>query len=305
VRIRRRGRATAAATVGLAVVALLLGACSNPAGVDGNLVNDWKAMPEAVIPTPPAEACYNQTTDDPGSVTKWPAPVDCATTHTVETAYVGTFAGEEAERSSPPSSGSAGRRAAYEKCAAEAKTYLGEDWRTGRLDLFVVLPIALHWQGGARWYRCDLMEYKDLDDYQVVLRTASLKGALAGDRPVGLGCITVTVNASNQIDRMTPAACDSAHNGEFAGVFELPDGPYPTDRTAASKARLDGCGKVVATYAALPSDASLQDRIGWIATPFNEVEWGLGNRGVRCYAHSADPLNRTIKGAGPSALPID
>jgi hypothetical protein len=284
---------------------LLLSACGNPAGVDGNLTNNWKAMPDAVIPTPPSGACYNVTTDDPTSVTKWPAPVDCATTHTVETAYVGTFTGADAQRSAAPSSGSTGRRTAYEKCAEEVKGYLGDDWRTGRLDLFVVLPITLHWQGGARWFRCDLLEYKDLDDYDVVLRTASLKGGLGGDRPVGLSCITVTLTSDNRIDRKTPSACDTQHNGEFAGVFDLPDGPYPTDRAAASKARLDGCGQLVATYAAIPNDANLQDRIGWIAVPFNEFEWGLGNRGVRCFAHSADPLTRSIKGAGPTVLPID
>jgi hypothetical protein len=301
--VQRWRLATTAAAVVL--VGGLMAGCGNPPGVDGNLTNNWKAMPDAAIPTPPAGACYNVTTDDPSTVTKWPAPVDCATTHTVETAHVGTFTGADAERSAPPSSGSEGRRAAYEKCAAEAKTFLGDDWRTGRLDLFVVLPIALHWQGGARWFRCDLMEYKDLDDYQVVLRTTSMKDGLTGDRPVGLSCITVTVTSDNKIDRMTPAACNTQHNGEFAGVFDLPDGPYPTDRAAASKARLDGCGQVVAAFAALPNDANLQDRIGWIATPFSEVEWNLGNRGVRCYAHSADPLNQSVKGAGPSVLPID
>jgi hypothetical protein len=286
-------------------LALLLGACGKPAGIDGNLVNGWKAMPEPTIPTPPAGACYNVTTDDPSTVTKWPAPVDCATTHTVETVFVGAFTGADAERGAPPASGSAGRRTAYETCAAEAKTYLGEDWRAGRLDLTVVLPIALHWQGGARWFRCDMMEYKDLDDYQVVLRTASLKGGLSGDRPVGLSCITVTLKSDGKIDRMTPTACATQHNGEFAGVFDLPDGSFPTDAAAASKARLDGCGAVVATFAAVPNDANLQSRIGWIAAPFSQVDWNLGNRGVRCYAHSSDNLNRSIKGAGPSALPVD
>jgi hypothetical protein len=289
----------------LVTAALVLGACGKPAGIDGKLVNTWAAMGDAAIAVPPAGACYDVTTDDPSSVTKWPAPVDCTAAHSVETAFVGTFDGEVAQAGSPPAAGSAGRRTAYEKCAAEAKTFLGDDWRTGRLDLIVVLPITLHWQAGARYYRCDLMEYKDLDDYQVVSRTSSLRNALTGERAVGLSCVAVTQTADGKIDKMTPTPCASNHNGEFAGVFDLPDGPYPTDAAAVSKARLDGCGAKVAEFAAVPNDKDLQTRIGWIASPFSQVEWALGNRGVRCYAHSSDNLAGTIKGGGNAKLPVD
>jgi len=289
----------------LAAVAVLLGGCGgNPAGVDGNLVNGWGAMPDAKIPVPPAGACYNVQTDNPAAETKWPPPVDCATAHTVETVFVGTFEGAEAERGSAPTAGSPGRRAAYEKCAAEAKTYLGEDWRTGRLDLVLVVPISAHWQADARWYRCDMMEYRDLDDYAVVARSASLKGTLTGDRAVGLSCVAVT-EKDGKIDKIAPTPCTSQHNGEFAGIFDMPDGPFPTDAAAVGAARLKGCGTVVAAFAALPNDAQLQNRIGWIASPFSQQEWEQGNRGVRCYAHSADPLTGSIKGAGPGKLPID
>jgi hypothetical protein len=286
-------------------MALALSACGPPPGIDGNLVNNWASMPDAVIPVPSAAVCYDVATDDPTSVTKWPAPVDCGLAHTVETAHVGTIEGDDAQAASAPASGSAGRRSAYEKCAAEAKTYLGDDWRTGRLDLVVVFPITLHWQAGARYYRCDLIEYKDLDEYGVVSRTASLKGALTGERSVGLSCMNVTQTAAGRIDKMLPIACGTAHNGEFAGIFDQPDGAYPTDAAAASKARLDGCAKVVAAFAGVPNDRDLQARIGWIALPFSQIEWGLGNRGVRCYANSSDKLTGSIKGAGPGKLPID
>jgi hypothetical protein len=292
----------AVAVLGMAT--LFLSACGNPPGTDGNLTNNWKAMPAAAIPTPAASACYNVTTDDPTTVTKWPAPVECATAHTVETVFVGRFTGDEASQASAPSSGSAGRRTAYETCATEAKTYLGEDWRTGRLELSVVLPIALHWQGGARWFRCDMMEYKDLNDYEVVPRTASLKGGLTGDRPVGLGCLAIAVASGNRVGNMVPTACTAPHNGEFAGVYDLPDGPYPSGE-AARKARLDGCAPVIAGYAGVPNDAELTFRVGWISSPFSEVEWGLGNRGVRCYAHKSTNLTKSIKGAGPAGLPAD
>jgi Septum formation len=285
----------------LGMAALLLSACGNPAGTDGNLTNNWKAMADAVIPTPKAGSCYNVETDDPASVTKWPVPVECTTTHTVETAYVGAFTGDDANQSSAPSNGSAGRRKAYEQCAAEAKTFLGDDWRAGRLELTVVLPIALHWQGGARWFRCDLMEYKDLNNYEVVKRTASLKGGLSGDRPVGLSCMAITITSDNKVGDMNPVACTTAHNGEFAGVYDLPDGPFPTD----PKVRLDGCAPVVAAFANVPNDADLSYRTGWISSPFSEVDWGLGNRGVRCYAHKSTNMTKSIKGVGPAGLPAD
>jgi len=293
-------------TSALVLVGGLLAACGNPPGIDGNLTNNWKVMADAAIPTPSAGACYNITTDDPASVTKWPQPVDCTATHTVETAYVGTFSGSDAG-SSPPSAGSAERRTAYEKCATEVKSYLGDDWRGGRLDLFVVLPIALHWQGGARWYRCDLMEYKDLNDYDVTPRTASLKGGLAGDRPVGLKCFTVVVNATNKnrVDRLDPVTCDRSHTAEYAGTFDLPDTPYPSDAAALAKARLDGCGPVVAAYAGVPNDADLSFRIGWIAIAFGQTDWELGNRGVRCYGNKDKLFTGSIKGVGPSGLPAD
>jgi hypothetical protein len=297
---RWRPGSTAAALV---LVGGLLAACADPPGIDGNLANNWQIMADAAIPTPPAAACYNYTTDDPSSVTKWPAPVDCTTAHTVETAYVGTFTGAEAELSSSPSAGSAARRSAYEKCAEEAKSYLGDDWRIGRLGLFVVLPSAVHWQGGARWYRCDLVEYKDPKDREEVSRTASLKGALTGERPVGLGCFTTTVSASNRVERMTPIGCDRQHTAEFASVFDLPDTPYPTDAAALVKAQQDGCALAVATFAGVPNDADLRYRVGWISFAFGEVEWALGNRGVRCYAYKSAGRTGSMKGIGPAGLP--
>lgn len=289
----------------LAVLALSAAACGKPAGVDGNLTNGWAALPEAKLPVPVTGACYNVDTDDPASVTRWPEPVDCTTTHTVETVYVGTFEGADAERGSSPGAGSTGRRTAYEKCTVEARTYLGDDWRTGRLGLSLVLPIAQHWQLGARWFRCTVLEYEDLEDYDVVPRTESLKGALGGESEVALSCMAITTTQDNRVDKILPVRCDSGHNGEFAGIFDLPDGPYPGVSDAARKARLDGCGAVVAKFTAVPNDGELLNRIGWVSSPFGEVDWALGNRGTRCYAYTDAPVTSSLKGAGPSKLPVD
>ena len=79
---------------------------------------------------------------------------------------------------------------------------------------------------------------------------------------------------------MSPTPCATAHNGEFAGVYDAPDGPWPTDAATAGTARLDGCRAVVASFAGIPNDTNFQYRTGQIVTPFTEADWEMGNRGV-------------------------
>ena len=202
--------------------------CGNPPGIDGDLTNNWKALPDAEDPDAGGRRLLQRQHRQPVQVTKWPAPVECTASHTVETVYVGQFTGEEASQSSAPSTGSKGRRTAYETCAAEAKTFLGDDWRNGRLELSVVLPIALHWQGGARWFRCDMMEYLDLDDYAVVHAHGEPEGR-PQRRPAGRPCRASRspLASNNRIDKMTPTKCDTNHNGEYVGVLRPARRPVP------------------------------------------------------------------------------
>lgn len=298
-----RLRVTGAVVV--AAAALLLAACGKPAGVDGNLTNDWAALPEAKIPVPAAKVCYQVESDNPVTVTKWPPSVECTTTHTVETIQVGAFTGDDAARTSPPPTGGPGRRRAYQECAAQAKTFLGDDWRAGRLDLFVVTPVALHWEGGARWFRCDLVEYKDLDNFDIVSRTASLQGGLSGGRELGLGCFQATEKGGD-IDTMVATDCNAAHNSEFAGVYEAPDGAYLADSAARDRRNYDGCRPITAKYTGVPNDSNFQYRLGQITFPFGKEDWELGNRGVRCYLFiTSRPLTKSGKGAGTAEFPIN
>ena len=288
-------------------VALALAGCAKPAGVDGNLTNGWAMLPEAKIAVPTAPACYTANDDDLTTITKWPEAVECTASHNVELIYVGQFTDADASNSSgAPASGSAGRRKAYEDCAAKAKAYLGDDWRAGRLELTLDVPIAQHWEAGARWYRCDVQEYKDLEDYQVLTRTKSVKDGLAGGAgELRLGCLTVTETASKEIDKMLPVTCSTSHNGEFAGVWEAPDAAYPTDATARRNANLNGCRGVVAAYAGIPNDSNFTYRTGQVATPFNKAAWELGNRGVRCYIWLNKNVSNSLKGVGTNGLPIN
>jgi hypothetical protein len=296
--------------VGAAVLAVVsaaaLTACGKPAGVDGNLTNGWAMLPEAKIAVPVAPACYSTPEDDVTSITKWPEPVECTASHNVELIYVGQFTGSDADGSSAPSSGSPGLKKAYEECAARAKTFLGDDWRTGSLALTLDVPIAQQWDAGARYYRCDLQQYKDLETYAVADRTSSLKDSLkdaASD--AHLGCLTVTETAAQAIDKMLPIACTSAHNGEFAGIFDNPDGNYPDDANARKTANLNGCRGVVSAYAGIPNDTNFTYRTGQVAIPFTKASWEQGNRGVRCYIWLNKNVSKSLKGAGTGGLPIN
>jgi hypothetical protein len=287
-----------------ATAALALSGCGKPAGVDGSLTNGWAMLPEAKITVPTAPACYSTTESDLTAITKWPEVVDCTASHNVELIAVGQFTGADAANTSgAPASGSAGRRKAYEDCAAQAKTYLGDDWRDGRLDLTLDVPITQYWEAGARWYRCDVQEYKDLQNYQVVTRTTSVKGGLSAD--LRLGCLAITETAAHDIDTMLPATCGSSHNGEFAGVWDAPDGAYPTDANARKAANLAGCRGVVSTYAGIPNDSNFTYRTGQVATPFPKAAWELGNRGVRCFIWLSKPVSNSVKGVGTGGLPIN
>jgi hypothetical protein len=292
------------AVLGAAAALLLAGCGGPPPGVDGNLTNNWPAMPEAKLPVPADHACYDVEDPSPGTA-KLPLPVDCAARHSVETARVGMFAGADAAADVPPPDGGPAQQRAYADCTKAANDWIGGDWRTGRVGLDLIVPTSAQWDAGGRWYRCDLVEFKDLDSYNVVSRTGSMKGSLAGTPPLALGCFKVTTKAQD-IDAMAGSDCATAHNSEFAGVWEAPSGAYPTDANQREKAQLDGCRTVIASFTGVPNDDKLRYRVGQITYGFGKQAWDLGNRGARCYIWMENKSFATsLKGVGVGSLPIN
>lgn len=291
-------------TVMLALAALLITACGRPPGTDGSLTDGWPAMPEPKVPVPVAPACYALDSADPTAVATWPPPVDCAVPHTVETALVGQFTGEDAERTSPPPIGGPGQRRAFQDCSGAVRDYLGGEWRAVRLELILITPSALHWDAGARWFRCDLVEYTDIENPAIKARTASLKGVLAGQSDLPLGCQQITESADKKTVQIAAAACTAPHNGEFAGLWEHPDGPYP-EEPARNAAAGDGCRAVIAAFAGIPNDDNFKYRTGWVTSPFGRAAWERGNRAVRCFIWPGQPVTRSLKGAGPDVLRVE
>jgi hypothetical protein len=258
--------------------ALALSACSMPAGIDGNLVNNWAAAPAPTAAVPIVGDCYN----DDGTNMIDNLPVSCTTSHVIDVAYVGTFSGADASRVTPPAFGSPQQRAAYAKCQAPAATFLGADWHSGLLQLSVSLPDEDAWTGGARWFRCDvsMLDYPDgfPKSYSIALRN-SLKTTTAAS----LKCVTWK-DHKTYITDIVKSSCSKPFNGEYAGFFTAPNTAYPTNEKKRSQIQQDGCEGVVAHYLGFSGHSDQSFYVGWVNMPFDEDRWNSGDRTIRCFA---------------------
>ncbi|MFG3708393.1 septum formation family protein [Micromonospora sp. NPDC047670] len=293
----RRSMTTLLAAV---TAAVLLVGCAGPAGLDGDLADDWAALPAPGPFTPAAGVCQAADFTDVVTLAAY-APVDCAAPHRVETVHVGVF---PAERATPPPGGSAELRGAFADCDARATAHVGDDWRAGRLRLAVALPSGPGWAAGSRWYRCDLTEVSTVEAAAtVVTRSGSVRDALRGPSPLRLGC-QQTRAGGGAVRTLFPVDCATRHDAEFVGVWRSPEGPYPT-RAADWVPLYAGCRSVLSRYVGVPDDADLRFRSGVVVRPPGAGRWRVGDRGVRCYLWlDHRTVTGSLKGAGPAALPV-
>lgn len=294
--------------VAAGVVVAVLGGCGAPDGVDGDLTGAWSGMPEPESFVPAAETCHNRTLRHTATLAGYD-PLPCDEGHVRETVHVGELAGEAAERTSPPPVGSPEHREAYRACDEAAADYLGADFRHGRIRLGVVVPSRRAWDGGARWFRCDVSVFKRTDHGDRAEHiTGSLRDALAGPSEYALSCFDTTEKEDAEgrgLIRLHPVACDSGHTAEFAGVWTAPDVAHLSMSNSGDAERVHrGCRGVVGDYVGVPAD-TVRFRTGTIATPIPTQEWDAGDRGFRCYVWRADPeLAESVAGAGEEGLPI-
>ncbi|MCW6008574.1 septum formation family protein [Micromonospora sp. CPCC 205371] len=284
------------------VVVLFAAGCGGPAGTDGSLVDDWSAQAEPKVFVPAAETCHPISSEGSTTYLVTYNPVDCGESHSSETVHVGQFGGANASGSKPPGTSSPIARTAFNECDAKATEYVGAPWRSGRLYLTVMLPSNAAWSGGARWFRCDLSEIPDLESNNFVRRTASLRGTLKAGSPLAHGCYQ-PVMKGDDVDVMKRVDCGQAHRAEFVGVWAAPETPY-ADFEKNDERTHRGCLGVVASYAKVSNDGNMKYRAGTIFYYPTEYEWGWGDRGVKCFMWSDRDLKKSIKGAGPSGLPI-
>ncbi|MFR9776632.1 septum formation family protein [Micromonospora sp. MS34] len=281
------------------VAGAVLTGCATMDGLDGDLTDDWRALPAAGAFTPAAGVC--QIADFTPTVS--PAGyelVGCDLPHRVETVHVGAFA---VDRAAPPAVGSAELRTAFADCDTRATAFVGDDWRAGRLRLAVALPTGPGWAAGSRWYRCDLTELTTVEPAaQAVARTGSLRDALKGPSPLRLGCQRTGGDARART--LVPVDCRTGHDVEFVGVWAAPDRPYPT-KDAEWAPLYTGCNTVLAKYVGVPDDPMLRFRSGVVVRPPGAGRWTAGDRGVRCYLWLADrTVTASLEGAGPAGLPV-
>lgn len=214
---------------------------------------------------------------------------------------VGTFAGDTAGRT-PPDPGSPGGRSAYRDCAAAAHTFLGDDWRTGRIGLTIDDPKSYEWGAGRRWYVCQLSEVDRASDLPIN-RTGSLRAALGGPGGLHLGCTQTETDQSGKIVRSAPVDCTARHDAEFVGIVDALGESLTGDQLDA--AAVSRCYELIAAYAGVPNDRKLSDRIGYWRTWPDEDTWARGNRSAACYAWDSTPRTGSIKGIGPKGLPAN
>ena len=281
-------------------LAAVLLAAFLPAGcsASGNhdITADWPVMAAAQTFVPAVKTCH-EVLETTASATTY-QPVDCAELHVSETFWVG----RAQDAPVAPVAGSAASKQAYAECARKSTAYLGGSMRSARVSVHLIWPTREAWTAGSRWLRCDLTE-TGLDGQSDQSRTGSLAGALKGRSALLLGCFNPKVSADD-VSTMTAVACTTSHRAEYVGTWTAPDIAYDAqtkDRTRTAT----GCRSVIADYTDVPDDANMQYRSGWISYNPTRTQWQLGERRVRCFLWFSDKtLTRSLKGAGPSVLPV-
>lgn len=302
----RRVRVAVLAAGGVAT-GLVLAGCSLPDGVDGKLTDSWAAMAEPVGFVPAVGTCHLTEYQESGTLAEY-EPVSCDEPHVTEVVHVGEFTDTGGDRVTPPAAGSEEWRSAFGECEEGASEYLGADFRYARLWLGVVLPSTQAWEGGSRWFRCDVVEFEDRIEFDRT-RSGTLAGAL-GDDSAGLrlGCFEVVLTDDDEgIRRMDPVDCEAEHHAEFVGIWRAPaDGGYLDGDAQESVDEVHaGCREVVAEYVDLPVDDDLAFRTGTIADWMDEADWDNGDHGFRCYLWlNGEDIEGSLRDAGTDGMPV-
>ncbi|MFG2057991.1 septum formation family protein [Micromonospora sp. NPDC048930] len=279
---------------------MVLAGCVRTHRADGDLTDDWPALPAPRMFIPATNACLPRITAVVQAGTY--ETVDCARSHLSEVVHVGTFAGAAAA-GARPEPGSPALRVARAECDQRAREVIGGDWHAARLTMNIALPTVAAWRAGARWYRCDVAETDSIDNTRPVNRVGSLRGALVGDNPLVHRCFDPKLIDDN-LNYMAPVLCTEPHRAEFVGVYEERDMSW-ADFTRNAPQTHRRCMALIAAFANVPNNSDLPYRAGSIFYPPSQREWAEGDRGVRCFLWSDDrKLTRSMRGVGPEGLPV-
>lgn len=278
----------------LALAGATLAAASGCGKVE--LANDWPAIAEPTGWEPKAGACSSSFSE----VTYRSAyrAGDCSGAHRYETVHIGQFKGDAAALTKPPAADSTAMQAAWAECDTKTTEFLGGEWRGGFIDVDVSLPSAGNWEGGARWFLCEVSSPEK--DYNGVRdRSASLKGEFAGDSSLEYGCSMRTDGQPTVF-----VACTEPHNTEFVGVFNATDSREEIGKNLATVHQK--CRSLIAAYTGVPDDGNMKYRTGSWYFVASDAAWAAGDRGVRCFMWmGSKKFTRSVKGGGTKVLPIN
>ncbi|MEU8298803.1 septum formation family protein [Micromonospora sp. NPDC048909] len=282
------------------VTVLASGCVAPPAGTDGDLLDDWRPLAAAQQFTPRVGDCH--AISDPPTAENH-TPVDCGQPHLLETIHVGTFTGALAQRPTPPPFWSSVMRPAFAECDAEARKFVGEDWRDGRLAVQAVPPSAQGWQGGARWFRCDMFVLSRQSsangaDDAIMKHVGSLRGALKPPSPLAHACFDL-----DEWYALEPVTCINPHRYEYVGIWTSPlERRADVERDSASvHAR---CRELVNRFAKVPAGGEVGT--GTLYRLPSPQGWARGDRGLRCYFWTGGPaVSRSVRGGGVRAIEIE
>lgn len=283
----------AAVAVAGAAALLMSGCTSLPKGIDANIADEWADAKEPTGWTPVADKCQAAAFTETVYLSSY-QPISCTDQHKSETIHVGTF--DSAVRNHPGRN-DAEVRTAYADCDAKATAFLGGRWQDGKLWLGVSLPSAEAWTGGARWYRCEVVQLDEMWG-DAVGRASSLRDALKTDESVRFGCQSYKSGTG-----FTPVACTAKHNSEFVGNYF---GVTSYAKLKNKEAMAAGCRGVIAKYVGLKNDSTMKYRTGAVWDYPSETDWNAGDHGVRCWLWlSKKTVTKSLKGAGSKGLPIN
>jgi hypothetical protein len=278
----------------LALIATLGGCATTTAG-DGDLVDDWAALPSAAPKVPASGVCYSASDVYASRIGGlYTDPIACTTSHAVEAFHVGDL---PADVTLPPQPGKPEFWRTFEECERRAKDFLGDEWYNGRLYLRVTVPLTRQWEGGARWYRCELIETKTMYSDTVAKRESSLASGLRDAAPVAQRCADIVgEKAAKDWDDLTPVDCAQPHDTEYVGSFRVPGTTMPADDRWESI--FEGCWDVVARFTGGTRSGV---RLGYLSWTVSEDGWNRGDRWVRCYAWGEKKMVGSVKGIGNAA----
>jgi hypothetical protein len=300
--VRARGLVSTLVTVALTVGSA--GCAGRPPGTDGELVNGWPVPASPAFVVPVAGTCYTSETTDVDVleplVTKRGS---CDEPHATETVYAGAFKSPVADQSIPPRN--AELTAAWAECERGAVDYLGDDWHHARADMRIFVPTSAQWSGGARFFRCDIVEVKS-EMGVIVQRSTSAKDGLRGARPLGKACaVLIGETKDGAYDDTKAVPCTETHRLEYTGFIIAAEGPYPTDADAFDRAYDDGCQKTTAQYLGMTvAQLRAHQQVSWTWWGVNERHWAFGDRSTRCYVWlpPVPDVRRSVKGMGNTSL---